>query len=988
MKVSSGYYIIIIILVFSFTLVRAQTNISGVINTYVAVNSISSQAVGVVSSTGFAVGDRVMLVQMKGAAINQLNTPAYGSVFNINDCGNYELATILSVSSNTITFTSPLIKTYAAIGLVQLVKVPVYTNATVTGLVSCMPWNGSVGGILAFECTGTLNMLANIDASGKGFRGGGFSFGTVTSCVGDTSNYVEPSSFTGSGIKGEGVFMNSSGNEKGRGPNGNGGGAGTNINGGGAGGANYADGGYGGNIKSSASCPPAIPLNCGGIYGRGLLYSNTLNKIFLGGGGGSGHMNDNLGTAGTNGGGIILIRASIISGNSNSIISNGLDNNIIAGIDGQGGGGAGGTILIDACSTSSLNIFAKGGDGGTDNYGGPDCHGKGGGGSGGVIWSSGLSAGSVINLNGGQPGIFTLASSWFFNTPGGATAGQPGGTLTGLVIPGAVPLSSGSFSITTVSTNNLCFNTSTATASVSTNGSGPYTYLWSPGNYTTASVSNLASGLYTVNVNSGCVALTQTVLVTSPSSLTINVPAVNLCIGQSTVLSPVITGGTPTYTVQWMPLNMTAASVTVSPSSSTDYTIHVNDSNGCATQGVANVSVTSTPAIISTSVNHTSCGLANGSATVIASPANNTYIWNPAVSNAADIVDSLAAGNYTVVVVNGACQTNTIISVFGSSPLAIISGSITPAYCNFNNGSITVTDNQANSTYSWTPGVSSTIGTITHLTPGSYSLTVINSGCITDSVFVVPFISGPTAMNVTVKNVLCQLDSGHIYINSATNGTSPYLYSFNNLGFSSNTAYTNLSEGMYVIAVKDSNGCVFLQTYTVAREDMSVKIDLNTHAAGCESEDGEFMIKSISGGTLPYLTSFNNGPYTSEINFGLLGPGTYTLNILDSNKCKTNFVLTMPQNKDDYTLYIPNSFTPNKDLKNDVWFAKGSCISEFKCLIYNRWGEKLVELKDLSDSWDGTYKGALVPNDVYVYLIEMTVHQELIKRTGHITVFR
>jgi gliding motility-associated-like protein len=58
------------------------------------------------------------------------------------------------------------------------------------------------------------------------------------------------------------------------------------------------------------------------------------------------------------------------------------------------------------------------------------------------------------------------------------------------------------------------------------------------------------------------------------------------------------------------------------------------------------------------------------------------------------------------------------------------------------------------------------------------------------------------------------------------------------------------------------------------------------------------------------------------------------------------------------------------------------------CLIYNRWGEKIRELRDINEGWDGTYKGVSVPDGVYIYLIEVSTKEGTINKAGHITVFR
>ena len=68
--------------------------------------------------------------------------------------------------------------------------------------------------------------------------------------------------------------------------------------------------------------------------------------------------------------------------------------------------------------------------------------------------------------------------------------------------------------------------------------------------------------------------------------------------------------------------------------------------------------------------------------------------------------------------------------------------------------------------------------------------------------------------------------------------------------------------------------------------------------------------------------------------------------------------------------------------------CKGTCLNKFNCLIYNRWGEKIKELKDITEGWDGTFNGKPVPDGVYVYLIEVETQSGTISKAGHITIFR
>jgi gliding motility-associated-like protein len=76
-------------------------------------------------------------------------------------------------------------------------------------------------------------------------------------------------------------------------------------------------------------------------------------------------------------------------------------------------------------------------------------------------------------------------------------------------------------------------------------------------------------------------------------------------------------------------------------------------------------------------------------------------------------------------------------------------------------------------------------------------------------------------------------------------------------------------------------------------------------------------------------------------------------------------------------LYVPNVFTPNKDITNDVFVPKAFAIREkgydgkdnYSFSIYNRWGERVFETNKLNDGWDGTFKGKPCQEETYIYII-------------------
>jgi hypothetical protein len=453
--------------VFAFKLGTCQ--LTGVINAYTPLTTISSNTLVVASNTDFAVGDKVLAIQMKGATIDLTNTSLYGTISATNNAGNFAFGTISStVGTTTIVLTASLSAAFTTGGSnrVQLVRVKtVNTNTAVTGNVTPTAWNGTIGGVVVLEVLGTLTINAGcrIDASGRGFRGG------AVSGTSDGTAWCNWSEFRSTNIvaacyqgiyaqKGEGIAEDAL-NDYGRGPLANGGGGSGEHNGGGAGGGNVSPGGDGGRqftgcpirrnntgascntpaggAVQSSSCDPAVVTSTsdvmvGGLGGKSLISGSANNKIFMGGGGGGGQQNGAGGTGGGNGGGIIIVSTNSLvnnSGFSDAIRANGSAAAATTGNEGAGGGGAGGSLIIETSSfNNAITLSAAGGNGGNAVTSNVSCRGPGGGGGGGLIWISGLvvapvnlttnilsgSAGSVVcsapaTCGGAAPAANTLA---------------------------------------------------------------------------------------------------------------------------------------------------------------------------------------------------------------------------------------------------------------------------------------------------------------------------------------------------------------------------------------------------------------------------------------------------------------------------------------------------------------------------------------------------------------------------------------------------
>jgi len=226
------------------SVINCGTQISGVVNTYAAVSAIDicKNTVTVGNTSGFTVGSRVLIAQMKGAQINTANAPTFGDITGYGNAGNYEFGYISNIIGNQITFLNTIQNTYDPNGAVQLVLVPQYSgNAyTVSTPVTGLPWNGTVGGIIAFEVAGTLTLNADVTATNLGFRAGSANDNSPYTC--SQQDYFYPSNSPSGGRKGESIHELPLGIINGRGKNANGGGGGNDTNSGGAGGGNSGSG--------------------------------------------------------------------------------------------------------------------------------------------------------------------------------------------------------------------------------------------------------------------------------------------------------------------------------------------------------------------------------------------------------------------------------------------------------------------------------------------------------------------------------------------------------------------------------------------------------------------------------------------------------------------------------------------------------------------------------------------------------------------------
>ena len=123
---------------------------------------------------------------------------------------------------------------------------------------------------------------------------------------------------------------------------------------------------------------------------------------------------------------------------------------------------------------------------------------------------------------------------------------------------------------------------------------------------------------------------------------------------------------------------------------------------------------------------------------------------------------------------------------------------------------------------------------------------------------------------------------------------------------------------------------------------------------------------------LPGMEKYQWQDGTNGLSYKAIDPGTFWVKVKDKNGCYGSDTVTINKRGDLYPsmLFMPNAFTPDGNGINDLYplnkFPKMGSLYNVK--LYNRWGEKLVELTTPDVNWDGNFNGVAAPEGAYVYL--------------------
>ena len=448
---------------------------------------------------------------------------------------------------------------------------------------------------------------------------------------------------------------------------------------------------------------------------------------------------------------------------------------------------------------------------------------------------------------------------------------------------------------------------------------GGYTYQWTPTVSTTNAATGLVQGTYTTTITDilGC-NIDTTITLTEPEPIQIVggvITTDETCtVGNDGTATISVTGGTPNalgeYTYTWSCCPTVMDSVATGISQGTNYTVVVEDANGCnTTTETFDINPPISPTITGYDSTSVSCPTdTNGELTVMAMEGNApiaSYLWTfPSGATAMGAtISNLGPGTYTVLVTStDGCTVTGSTSLFAPTPLVILEGaSANPSCFGNTDGTATVQANGATApyTYQWSANANSaTTSIVPQLGAGTYTVTVTDSlNCGQEVLEVV--LENPDSITVVFDNVMpvscfgssAGCDGSAMALVSGGAG-APYTFSWESGEIETGVSSTAIAlcQGFQSVTVQDGNGCNTTVMVNVPAPPALSVLPTYTQPTCNGDVDGAIMAMG-TGGTPMYTYDFGNGNTNNTLSG--IAAGDFPITVTDMNNCVFDTILTL-----------------------------------------------------------------------------------------------
>ena len=510
-------------------------------------------------------------------------------------------------------------------------------------------------------------------------------------------------------------------------------------------------------------------------------------------------------------------------------------------------------------------------------------------------------------------------------------------------------------------------------ASITLNaGNTGFSFLWNTG-ASSQTITVDTAGNYFVYVSEGVCHGADTIHISIAIPPVVNIgPDSTICSNQSVTLN----AGNPGSNFSW---STGATSQSITASTSGTYWVHVSNA-ACSANDTAVITVIQMP-VVNLGPDSTLC--VGESLTIDAGNAGYIYHWSTGATT--QTISVTMTGNYWVIVNQGLCAANDTAIINFIPPPVVNLGNDTMV-CSPH--PVTLDAGNNGNTYFWSSGQQSQ--SITVNTPGIYWVLVNNGSCTRTDSITISVVTPPVLTPNFVADTTRGCNPLTINFTNNSSGGTAYIWNYgdsSSLGSSTNETHTYTDSGLFtvtLIMINDtSTVCgtykdTLIQTRYIAVAD-PVHVTGNFIASplsGCTPLVVNITNTSING--TDFLWNLGNNSIfnsdTSHIQTAYIDAGTYTITLIASSpnaRCYNppdtmNIQITV----DTCNLYVPNTFSPNGDGKNEFFHLAAEGYGGYHLIIFNRWGQKVFESNDTQNLWNGKIDntGGDCPDGTYYYI--------------------
>jgi len=453
-----------------------------------------------------------------------------------------------------------------------------------------------------------------------------------------------------------------------------------------------------------------------------------------------------------------------------------------------------------------------------------------------------------------------------------------------------------------------CFGFNDAEISAIGNGGvPPYSFTWSNGQNTNLA-NGVASGIISCSIidANGCVASTS-LNVSQPAAIAATFTTQHTTCNLNNGISAInISGGTAPYFYNWQNGNQTNF---ITSLASGQVSCTISDINGCTAVFNENIN----PSLgISASLNidqPISCFQGTNGAVSVNSNSSFTATWSDNTTGLTNT--NLSAGNYSVIVVDtNACRDTLSITLSEPTPISATFLN-TEAVCVLSNGTSTINISGGTSPYNcvWGNGLSGLVNN--NLLPGNQTVVVTDAnGCLFNSTTTINQIFPLQIDTIIVTPTNCFGEANGIATTVVSGNTGNVSWNWSN-GSENIAINDSLVAGNYSISISDEAGCNYAQSFNVTQPS-ALQNTIQTSDARCFGENSGSAVSTVSGGTAPYIYTWNFTSGNDTLNF--VSAGNFFVTVSDAFGCNRtdSFSIQQPTvlqaliNKTNSTCGLPN----------------------------------------------------------------------------------